>query len=108
MKFLHISDIHLGFNQYQLEERTADFGRAWADVLVNYAIKNQVDFVLICGDFFDKRVPTPQAYDQAYSGLATLHAHNIPAVAIEGNHDETQDTESEYSWLRSLRNSGLL
>jgi DNA repair protein SbcD/Mre11 len=108
MKFLHISDIHLGFNQYQLEERTRDFGRAWAEVLINHAIKNEVDFVLICGDFFDKRVPTAQAFDQAFLGLAELHKHNIPAVAIEGNHDESQDNESEYSWLRSLRNAGLL
>lgn len=108
MKFLHLSDIHLGFNQYQLEERTRDFGRAWAEVLVNHAIENKVDFVLICGDFFDKRTPTPQAFDQAFSGLAELARHNIPAVAIEGNHDESQDNESQYSWLRSLKNSGLL
>lgn len=108
MKFLHVSDIHLGFNQYQLAERTKDFGRAWAEVLIKYAIRNEVDFVLICGDFFDKRIPTPQAFDQAFLGLAELHKHNIPAVAIEGNHDESQDRESDYSWLRSLRNSGLL
>jgi exonuclease SbcD len=108
MKFLHLSDIHLGFNQYQLEERTRDFGRAWAEVLIKHAIEEKVDFVLICGDFFDKRIPTAQAFDQAYSGLAALRESAIPAVAIEGNHDETQDNESKYSWLRSLRNSGLL
>ena len=108
MKFLHVSDIHLGFNQYQLAERTKDFGRAWADILIKYAINNEVDFVLICGDFFDKRTPTPQAFDQAFLGLAELQKHHIPAVAIEGNHDESQDRESDYSWLRSLRNSGLL
>lgn len=108
MKFLHISDIHLGFNQYQLEERTRDFGKAWADVLIRHAINNEVDFVLICGDFFDKRTPTPQAFDQAYSGLYELQKHGIPAVAIEGNHDESQDNESLYSWLRSLKYTGLL
>lgn len=108
MKFLHISDIHLGFNQYQLEERTKDFGKAWFDVLARYAISTEVDFVIICGDFFDKRTPTPQAFDQAFSGLLALQQNGIPAIAIEGNHDESQDNESEYSWLRSLKYTGLL
>ena len=96
MKFLHISDIHLGLNQYQLDERTKDFGKAWAEVLIKHAINNRVDFVLIAGDFFDRRTPPPQAFDQAYSGLAALHNAGIPAIAIEGNHDETQDNESQY------------
>ena len=112
MKFLHISDVHLGLNQYQLEDRVKDFGKAWADVLIKHAINNQVDFVLIAGDLFDKRTPPPRAFDQAFSGLAALRDRGIPAVAIEGNHDETQDSKgseaSAYSWLRSLRNCGLL
>lgn len=108
MKFLHISDIHLGLNQYQLEERTLDFGRAWGEVLGKFAIQTEVDFVIICGDFFDKRTPTPQALDHAYAGLAALREAGIPCVCIEGNHDETQDNESQHSFLRSLRNWGLL
>lgn len=106
MKFLHISDLHLGSTQYNLPERTKDFGRAWAKVLGIYAIDENVDFVIICGDLFDKRIVTPQAFDQAFSGLEALKEAKIPAILIEGNHDDSND--SSYGWLRTLRNAGLV
>ena len=52
MKFLHIADIHLGCTRYQLEESPKDFFLAWYDALKKFAVEPQVDFVLICGDFF--------------------------------------------------------
>lgn len=101
MKFLHIADIHLGCRRYNLEERTKDFFRAWADVIHKYAIPNRVDFVLICGDFFDRRNVDPQAMNHAMVGLMALKEAGIPVVAIEGNHDQ-RDTLTEFSWMRSL------
>jgi exonuclease SbcD len=101
MKFLHIADIHLGCRRYNLEERTKDFFRAWADVIEKYAIPNRVDFVLICGDFFDRRNVDPQAMNHAMVGLKALKEAGIPVVAIEGNHDQ-RDTLTEFSWMRSL------
>ena len=108
MKFLHLSDIHLGFPQYQLPERTKDFGRAWASVLTKHAIAEKVDFVLLCGDFFHKRNADPIALNHAVAGLNALRDNGIPIVAIEGNHDQTIDNESQYSWIRSLREWGLI
>ncbi|HEV7842962.1 MAG TPA: exonuclease SbcCD subunit D [Pyrinomonadaceae bacterium] len=101
MKFLHIADIHLGCRRYNLEERTKDFFRAWADVIHKHAIPNRVDFVLICGDFFDRRNVDPQAMNHAMVGLMALKEAGIPVVAIEGNHDQ-RDTLTEFSWMRSL------
>src|SRR5215210_7019297 len=101
MKFLHIADIHLGCRRYNLEERTKDFFRAWLDVVLNYAIPNHVDFVLICGDFFDRRNVDPQAMNHAMVGLRALREAGIPVVAIEGNHDQ-RDAVSQFSWMRSL------
>jgi DNA repair protein SbcD/Mre11 len=101
MKFLHIADIHLGCRRYNLEERTKDFYRAWADVITKHAIPNSVDFVLICGDFFDRRNVDPQAMNHAMVGLRTLKEAGIPVIAIEGNHDQ-RDTLTEFSWMRSL------
>ncbi len=60
IKFLHISDVHLGCRRYNLEERTKDFFRSWYDVIENHALANEVDFVLIAGDFFDRRQIDPQ------------------------------------------------
>jgi exonuclease SbcD len=101
MKFLHIADIHLGCRRYNLEERTKDFYRAWMDVVEKHAIPNRVDFVLICGDFFDRRNVDPQAMNHAMVGLKALRDAGIPVVAIEGNHDQ-RDTLTEFSWMRSL------
>ena len=107
MKFLHIADVHLGCRRYNVEERTKDFARAWFDVVTKHAIGNAVDFVIIVGDFFDRRHVEPQAMNHAMAGLRQLQEAGIPVVAIEGNHD-MRDTGTEHSWLRSLAYWGYL
>ncbi len=107
MKFLHIADIHLGCRRYNLEERTKDFFRAWHDVIVNHAIANGIDFMLIAGDLFNSRKVDPQAMNHAMAGLELLKEAGIPVLAIEGNHDQ-RDAVSDFSWLRSLSQWGFL
>ena len=107
MKFLHIADVHLGCSRYQLPESPRDFFDAWIDVLQKYAIGEEVDFVLMCGDFFHKRSVPPETMNYAVAGLNLLKDARIPVVTIEGNHDQ-KHTDSEYSWLRSLANWNLL
>lgn len=107
MKFLHISDVHLGCARYQLPESPRDFFDAWIDVLQKYAIGEKVDFVLMCGDFFHKRSVPPETMNYAVAGLQLMKDRGIPVVAIEGNHDQKHN-DSEYSWLRSLANWNLL
>ncbi|HEX8637847.1 MAG TPA: DNA repair exonuclease [Pyrinomonadaceae bacterium] len=107
MKFLHISDIHLGCTRYQLNESPRDFFDAWIDVLQKYAIGENVDFVIMAGDFFHKRNVPPETMNYAFAGLSLLKDHNIPVVSIEGNHDQKHN-DSDYSWLRSLANWNLL
>ena len=107
MKFLHIADVHLGCTRYQLNESPRDFFDAWIDVLEKYAIGESVDFVVMSGDFFHKRAVPPETMNYAFAGLSKLREHGIPVVTIEGNHDQ-KHTDSEYSWLRSLADWGLL
>jgi DNA repair exonuclease SbcCD nuclease subunit len=107
MKFLHISDVHLGCTRYQLAESPRDFFDAWVDVLKRYAIGEKVDFVLMCGDFFHKRTVPPETMNYAFAGLSMLKDAGIPVVTIEGNHDQ-KHTDTEYSWLRSLANWNLI
>jgi DNA repair protein SbcD/Mre11 len=107
MKFLHVADIHLGCRRYNLEERTKDFFRAWYDVIINHAIPNKIDFLLIAGDFFDRRNIDPQAMNHAIAGLELLKEAGIPVVAIEGNHDQ-RDAISDHSWMRSLSGWGYI
>lgn len=107
MKFLHIADVHLGCTRYQLAESPRDFFDAWIDVLRRYAIGEEVDFVIICGDFFHKRSVPPETMNYAVEGLTMMRAAGIPVVAIEGNHDQ-KHSDSEFSWLRSLSSWGLV
>ncbi len=107
IKFLHISDVHLGCRRYNLDERTRDFFHAWYEVVTKIAIPNEVDFVLIAGDFFDRRQIDPQTMNHATAGLQKLKDAGIPAVVIEGNHDR-RDSVSPYSWMRSFCQAGLL
>ncbi len=107
MRFLHISDVHLGCTRYNLPESPRDFFDAWIDVLQRYGVQERVDFVIICGDFFHKRNVPPETMNYAVAGLQLMKDAGIPVVAIEGNHDQ-KHTDSEYSWLRSLANWNLL
>jgi exonuclease SbcD len=65
-----------------------------------------VDFVLIAGDFFDRRNIDPQTMNHALAGLQILKDNGIPVVAIEGNHDR-RDAVSDYSWMRSFSQAGF-
>jgi len=115
MRFLHISDVHLGCTRYNLPESPRDFFDAWIDVLRRYGlgqnadegVHGPVDFVIICGDFFHKRNVPPETMDYAFAGLSLLKDAGIPVVAIEGNHDQKQ-TDHPFSWLRSLEKWRLL
>ena len=107
MRFLHISDVHLGCTRYQLPESPRDFFDSWIDVLKRYAVDEKVDFVIMCGDFFHKRQVPPETMNYAFAGLSMLKEAGIPVIAIEGNHDQ-KHSDSEYSWLRSLANWNLL
>lgn len=106
-RFLHVSDIHLGFDRYDSKERTLDFYRAFRDALEKYAIAPQVDFVVLAGDLFEHRHIQPNILNQAQLCLQALQEAGIPVLAIEGNHDNTP-YGTKTSWLRYLSDWGLL
>lgn len=103
-KFLHVADIHLGFDRYDSKERTLDFFKAFRDVLQKYAIAEQVDFVVIAGDLFEHRNLQPNILNHAKVCLLELAEAGIPAIAIEGNHDNCPYGITT-SWLRYLAES---
>ncbi|MDJ1184369.1 metallophosphoesterase family protein [Roseofilum casamattae] len=106
-KFLHVSDVHLGFDRYDNAERTKDFFFAFQDALEKYAIAEHVDFVIIAGDLFEHRQILPATLNQAQLCLEQLQQANIPVLAIEGNHDNLP-YGTRTSWLRYLADNGLL
>jgi DNA repair exonuclease SbcCD nuclease subunit len=106
-RFLHLADIHLGFDRYGSAERTKDFFYAFNDAIERYAIQDPVDFVVIAGDLFEHRMIQPGVLNQAQVVLSALKDAGIPVFAIEGNHDNRPYGIST-SWLRYLSDWGLL
>jgi len=105
-QFLHLADVHLGYQQYGLKERFNDFGRAF-EAAVDYALEKAVDFVLITGDLFHKSAVDPPTLLQAVNNLDRLRQAGIPVLAVEGNHDRARYRYG-YSWLDFLAEQGYL
>jgi DNA repair exonuclease SbcCD nuclease subunit len=105
--FLHLSDVHLGYNRYNNGERTKDFFYAFQDCIDRYAVQDPVDFVLIVGDLFEHRSIQPSTLNQAQIVLEQLKEAHIPVLAIEGNHDNCP-YGVKTSWLRYLAEQGWL
>ena len=86
MKFLHTSDWHVGrtLNGWSLLEE-----QAWAfQQIVDLAISEKVDGVIIAGDLYDRAVPPVDAIKLFNKTLARLVLEEqIPVYAISGNHD---------------------
>ncbi|NDJ17803.1 metallophosphoesterase family protein [Myxacorys almedinensis] len=115
-RFLHVADVHLGFDRYDSKERTKDFFYAFEDVLKRYAIAptpnaegilSSVDFVVVAGDLFEHRTIQPNILNQAKICFQMLKEHHIPAIAIEGNHDN-RPYGTQTNWIKYLANDDLL
>ena len=105
-RFLHFADCHLGYRQYNNAERYNDFARAFL-AIIDVAIDQKVDFVVLAGDLFEKRSIEALTLNQAMIGLERLKAANIPCIAVEGNHELAYQDET-IGWMRFLANRRLL
>lgn len=93
-KFIHCADIHLdsplrGLERYEgapVDEIRGAVRRAM-NQLVDLAVTEQVDFVLIAGDIYDGDWEDHQTGLYFVKWLSRFHEHGIPVYAITGNHD---------------------
>ncbi|MDY7080255.1 MAG: exonuclease SbcCD subunit D [Chloroflexota bacterium] len=106
MRFMQVADIHLGYQQYGSKERFNDFSQVFL-YIVEQAIEQQVDFVLLAGDLFEKRTVDPLAMRVAIEGFRMLREAGIPVVAVEGNHEKAHYRD-QYSWVDFLDGLGYL
>lgn len=85
MKILHTSDLHIGkyIGTYDLKEDTEYV----LNQVVETAIRERVEVVLISGDVFDRPNPSEEAIKMYVSFLKELLDKNIKVIAISGNHD---------------------
>jgi DNA repair exonuclease SbcCD nuclease subunit len=106
MRFMHIADVHLGYQQYASKERFNDFSAIFL-YMVEQAIEQEVDLLLVAGDLFEKRTVDPLAMRVAVEGFRMLQEAEIPVVAVEGNHEKAHYRD-QYSWLDFLDGLGYL
>ena len=88
MKFLHISDLHIGkrINEFSMLEDQ----KYILDKIITIAEREQAEGVLLAGDIYDKTVPSAEAvqvFDRFLTGLAK---RKIKVFAVSGNHDSPE------------------
>ena len=93
MRILHFSDLHIGVENYGridpqtgLSTRLLDFLSS-LDELVEYALSQDVDLVLLAGDAYKGRDPSQTHQREFAKRLARLSSAGIPVYLLVGNHD---------------------
>lgn len=115
IRFLHISDVHLGCPHYQSRERERDFFLAFESVIERFALPihpgdlPQVDFIVLPGDLFDSRTLQPITLSRTCHIMSLLRDAGISVFASEGNHDTAQHRyRGEPNWYNYLAGEGYL
>ncbi len=90
MKFVHVSDTHLGASNFKLSERKQDFYNAFKQV-IDFCLRNKPDFVIHTGDLFDTGKPDNETILFAIDELKRLKKEGIPLFIIPGSHDMSVD-----------------
>ncbi len=88
MRFMHISDLHIGkkLKEASLEEDQ----RFILDQIVQIARDEMPDGILIAGDVYDTTTPTADAVTMLDSFLTDLTSLGMPVFMISGNHDSPE------------------
>lgn len=93
-RILLFSDTHIGFDHPNADKpgknrrRGFDFFENFK-IVIDKAIQLQVDYVIHCGDVFEK--PTVPAFlvDQTYEQFLRIANAGIPLVIVPGNHERS-------------------
>ncbi len=88
MRLLHLADLHLG--KYVLEVSMIEDQRAILRSVLQAAVDNKVDAVLIAGDIYDRSVPPAEAVNVLDEFLCELNRAGIAVLAVSGNHDSPE------------------
>lgn len=88
MKFIHLSDLHLGkrVNEFSmLEDQEYILTK-----IINIIDDQKPDGVIIAGDVYDKSVPSAEAVELFDDFLVKLSNRNLKVFVISGNHDSAE------------------
>lgn len=100
MRFLHISDLHIGKRIYNID--LIEDQQHLLDQICGMAQEHACDAVLLAGDVYDKAQPSAQAIAMVDAFLSGLSALGIPVYVISGNHDNP----AQISYCASILRQG--
>ena len=88
MKFIHLSDLHIGkrVNEYSMLEDQEYI----LNQIINIIDAEKPDCVIIAGDVYDKAVPSAEAVALVDDFLVKLSEKNLHVFVISGNHDSPE------------------
>lgn len=88
MKFIHLSDLHLGkrVNAFSMIDDQKDIVKKILKVIK----EEKPDAVLIAGDIYDKPVPSVEAVELFDGFLKQLSRQKLQVFIISGNHDSPE------------------
>lgn len=101
MRLVHLSDLHLGYRQYQrltpggINQREADVAATFRTA-IDRIIALRPDVIVVAGDVFHSVRPTNQAILHAFMqfGRLTQALPGAIVVLVAGNHDTPRSTET--------------
>lgn len=99
MKFLHISDLHLGKKFYGIS--FLPYQKILLDKILDFINENKINSVIIAGDVYDKPVPPTDAIMLFDSFLEKLADINISVFIISGNHDSPERLQFGSSFMKN-------
>jgi DNA repair exonuclease SbcCD nuclease subunit len=85
VRIAHVADTHLGFRQYNLDEREQDVYEV-LDEITDKILEERAEIVIHSGDLFDSPRPTAQAYYAFKKFLAKIDG-KVRVFSILGDHD---------------------
>ena len=88
MKILHLGDLHLGkrVNEISMIEDQ----KFILDQIVTLVKEEKIDVILLCGDIYDKAIPTIEAIHLLDEFLEELSDLKVKVLMISGNHDSSE------------------
>ncbi len=88
MKFLHISDLHIGkrVNEFSMLEDQ----KYILDEIIKIADREKPEAMLVAGDIYDKSVPPAEAVALFDDFLVSISKKKIQVFVISGNHDSPE------------------
>lgn len=102
IRFLHIADLHLDSPFKGISSIPQN---KWRDIrestfnaftnIIEYALENKPDFVLIVGDIYDGENRSLRAQALFQNGMESLQSVGIPVLICYGNHDHLSG-----NWVR--------